>query len=271
MASARTAAGTSRPGRCARQPSWPSTPRPRNGCCANAAPERHVSVTTGIVQPVHTSGRSRRPAGAGGLKPPGAVDRLEDGTWMFAPSGDVTVVAGGEALVCHAGGDALEAITRHHVARHDLDLPGYREWYGLNRKTSLSSHRRSPSYCARRACVGGRRTPRSAKVSRLGRRLAKSGELHDIGSAAQSAGTRRTQRRRPASRDEASAALRAHRAGQTTAARERWGERARAFGFVDLDAYLADRCAAGTAPTGSGPRSAWAAAAPNGCSRARPG
>jgi hypothetical protein len=90
-------------------------------------------VATGIVQPVHTSGRSRSHAGAGGLEPHVPVGRLEDGTWLFAPYGDVLVVAGGEAIVCHACGDALEALTRHHVSRHDLELHGYRERYGLNR------------------------------------------------------------------------------------------------------------------------------------------
>lgn len=65
------------------------------------------------------------------------MDRLHDGTWLYAPLGRLLVVDGGERIVCHACGDALTAITRHHARRHDLDLPGYRERFGLNRKTSL--------------------------------------------------------------------------------------------------------------------------------------
>ena len=33
---------------------------------------------------------------------------------------------GGERIVCHACGDALEAITRHYVRRHGLDPTDYR-------------------------------------------------------------------------------------------------------------------------------------------------
>jgi hypothetical protein len=199
------------------------------------------------VPTVRTYGRSRHHAGAGALEPHVPVDRLDDGTWVYAPVGEVLVVAGGDHVVCHACGDALEAITRHHVARHDLDLPGYRERFGLNRKTSLIA----PTLAEVRREEGMRRWEENAggrDGMAVGRAMATSGELHAIGVAAQPSGSRRTQGRRAASRTQASSALQAHRSAQAAEARTRWEERARALGFADLDAYLVDRRAAGTAP-----------------------
>jgi hypothetical protein len=61
---------------------------------------------------------------------PVSTGRLEDGRWLYAPLGALVVVAGGERIVCHACGEPLAAITRHHVERHELDLAGYREQFG---------------------------------------------------------------------------------------------------------------------------------------------
>ena len=175
------------------------------------------------------------------------MDRLADGAWLYAPVGQLLVVAGGDRVVCHACGDTLEAITRHHVRRHGLDLDGYRERFGLNRKQSLIA----PALAEVRREEGRRRWTSNSGVRdglAIGQAMAKSGVLHDIGQAAQPAGSRRPQGRRSASRDEASAALVVHRAARTAKARDRWDARSRELGFANLDAYLADRHAAGVTP-----------------------
>jgi hypothetical protein len=199
-----------------------------------------MSAPSGTVHLVHAN------AQRSDLDHPAAVeahvpcDRLPDGTWLFAPLGQVLVVAGGERIVCHACGEALTAITRHHVRRHELDLPGYRERFGLNRKQSLIA----PTLAETRRQEGLRRWEDNPGVRdglAVGQAMAKSGELHSIGAAAQPAGSRRRQGRRAASGDHAAPALSAARAVQAAAARRRWNERARELGYVDLDAYLADR------------------------------
>jgi hypothetical protein len=204
------------------------------------------SVVSGIVESVH-NGRSRRSVGSGALEPHVPVDRLDDGTWVYACVGDVLVVAGGTRIVCHACGDALEAITRHHVRRHDLDLSGYRTRFGLNRKTSLIAPRRAET----RRVEGRRRWASNEGVRdglEVGQAMAKSGELHAIGVAVQPTGSRRRQGRRAASRAEASPSLTSHRAEQADEARGRWEQRARVLGFDNLEGYLADRRRSGTTP-----------------------
>jgi hypothetical protein len=214
--------------------------------CRVAAPGP-LSVARGIVRCVHTYGRSRHSAGAGALEPHAPVDRLDDGTWVYAPVGGVLVVAGGERIVCHACGDALEAITRHHVRRHDMDLAGYRTRFGLNRKTSLIA----PTLADARRVEGLRRWESNDRVRdglAVGQAMAHSGELHAIGIAAQPAGSRRQQGRRAASRTDAAPALAAHRGAQADDARRRWVQRAQALGFDSLEGYLADRWAIAATP-----------------------
>ncbi|WP_416957788.1 MucR family transcriptional regulator [Nocardioides sp. T5] len=175
------------------------------------------------------------------------MDRLNDDTWVYAPVGGVLVVDGGARIVCHACGDTLEAITRHHVRRHDLDLAGYRARFGLNRKTSLIA----PALVETRRAEGLRRWESNDGVRdglAVGQAMARSGELHAIGIAAQPAGSRRRQGRRAASRADAAPALAAHRSAQADDARERWTQRAQALGFDSLDGYLADRRATAVTP-----------------------
>jgi hypothetical protein len=206
-----------------------------------------LSVAKGIVVFVYVDGQPNPPLGGGASVLHVPMDRLDDGAWLYAPLGGMLVVAGGERVVCHACGDALAAITRHHVRRHGLDLGGYRERFGLNRKQSLIA----PALAEVRREEGRRRWEANAGVRdglAVGQAMAKSGELHDIGVAAQPAGSRRQQGRLPASREQAAPALAAHRAGRAAAARARWDAKARALGFSDLDAYLADRRAAGASP-----------------------
>ncbi len=181
------------------------------------------------------------------MEPHVPVDRLDDGTWVYAPMGEVLVVAGGDRIVCHACGDALEAITRHHVRRHDLDLAGYRLRFGLNRKASLIA----PSLAETRRAEGRRRWQSNDRVRdglAVGQAMAKSGELHAVGVAAQPAGSRRQQGRRAASRSDAAPALAAHRAGQAEDARNRWEQRAGALGFDSLEDYVAERRASAATP-----------------------
>ena len=109
------------------------------------------------------------------MEPHVPVDRLDDGTWVYAPKGEVLVVAGGDRIVCHACGDALETITRHHVRRHNLDLAGYRLRFGLNRKASLIA----PSLAETRRAEGRRRGQSNDRVRdglAVGQAMAKSGE-----------------------------------------------------------------------------------------------
>lgn len=206
-----------------------------------------VSVGGFIVGFVHATARSTRDAVPRAVEPHTPLDRMNDGTWLHAPFGAVLVVAGGQRVVCHACGDALEAITRHHVRRHNLDLAGYRERFGLNKKTSLIA----PALAEVRREEGRRRWAENARVRAglaIGQEMARSGELNDVGVAAQPAGSRRAQGRRPASRDEAAPALREHRGRQSGTARARWEQRAQALGFADLEAYLSDRRSAGVPP-----------------------
>jgi hypothetical protein len=161
--------------------------------------------------------------------------------------GEMVLLAGGDQVVCHACGDALEAVTRHHLKRHGLDVDGCRERFGLNRKQSLIA----PTLQDVRRTEGLRRWETNDKVRdglAVGQAMAKSGELHDIGVAAQPAGSRRSQGRHPASREGAAPALAAHRADRAHAARQRWVARAKELGFASLEAYLADRRASGATP-----------------------
>jgi ROS/MUCR transcriptional regulator protein len=217
-------------------PHLPRRVRSAGGGVVTAA----LSVAIGIVEVVHTSGRSRNRAGAGALEPHVPFGRLEDGTWLYAPFGDVLVVTGGDRIMCHACGDALEAITRHHARRHGLDLAGYRKAFGLNRNQSLVA----PALAQTRREEGKRRWETNTRVRdglAVGQAMARSGDLHAIGVAAQPAGSRRQQGRRPASGNHAPPALSAARAAQAAEARQRWDERARELGWADLETYLAGR------------------------------
>jgi hypothetical protein len=203
-----------------------------------------LSVGSVIVGLVHATARSRHSDGPSALEPHTPLDRLEDGTWLYAPLGEVLVVAGGERVVCHACGDSMTAVSRQHVARHGLDLDAYRERFGLNRKQTMVA----PVLAQVRREEGRRRWESNEGVRdglAVGQAMARSGELHDIGAAAQPAGSRRRQGRRPASRDAAAPALGAVRAAQAAEARHRWEEQAHAHGFAGLEVYLAVRRASG--------------------------
>ena len=170
--------------------------------------------------------------------------RLADGSWVFGPVGTMLVVCSGQRVVCHACGEALTAISRGHLVRHGLDLAGYRERFGLNRKASLLA----PALAAARAVEGRRRWAGNQGVRAglaVGQEMARSGVLYGLGAGAQPVGSRREQGRRAASREGASAALRAHRASRVAAARVRWEARAVGLGFAGLEAYLVDRRASG--------------------------
>lgn len=196
---------------------------------------------------MHTYGRTGNTSSPDAVDPHVPMGRLDDGTWLYGPFGEMLVVAGGDRVVCHACGDALEAVTRHHVRRHGLDLDGYRERFGLNRKQSLIA----PTLQDVRRAEGLRRWQTNARVRdglAVGQAMAKSGELHDIGVAAQPAGSRRRQGRHSASREGAGPALAAHRADRADAARKRWDARAKELGFTSLETYLADRRAGGATP-----------------------
>lgn len=175
-----------------------------------------------------------------GVEPHVPCDRLDDGTWVYAPYGRMMVSADGARVVCHACGEPLTAISRGHVARHDLDVAGYRERFGLNRKQSLIA----PALAQTRRVEGRRRYEANDQVRdglAVGQDVAQAGALHSLGAAAQPAGSRRRQGREPASRDGASPSLRAHRTKLSQAARVRWEAVVQRLGFDDLVAYLAAR------------------------------
>ena len=131
------------------------------------------------------------------------------------------MVAAGAEVVCHGCGEPLAAVTGAHAGRHGLDLAGYRERFGSNRKASLVA----PALADRRREEGHRR--------------------YALGAAAQPAGSRRAQGHRAAGCEGASPALRGHRQRQSAAVRERWAARARELGFADLEGYLCQRRAEG--------------------------
>jgi hypothetical protein len=205
-------------------------------------------ATLSRVQSTELQGRHRRDAPtlrAGREREPHVpVDRLDDGTWVFAPYGSMLAVEDGARVVCHVCGEALAAISAQHARRHELTLAGYRERFGLNRKQSLLA----PALAETRRIEGRKRWTDNDAVRAglaVGQDMARSGALHELGAAAQPVGSRRRQGRVAASRTGASPALQAHRAAQSEVARARWEDRARALGFTTLDAYLADRRATG--------------------------
>jgi hypothetical protein len=194
-----------------------------------------------MVQSTEPLGGPPAVAGVGsGREPHLPVGRLEDGTWLFAPLGSMYVVGDGARVVCHVCGDGLAAVSAQHARRHGLSLADYRERFGLNRKQSLIA----PALAEARRAEGRRRWAANPGVREglaVGQAMARSGELYELGAAAQPAGVRRPQGRAAASRDGASPALRADRERRSAAARARWDERARGLGFADLDAYLTAR------------------------------
>ncbi|QWC83721.1 MucR family transcriptional regulator [Nocardioidaceae bacterium] len=177
---------------------------------------------------------------ASAVEPHLPCGRLPDGAWLFAPFGEVLVTNSGRSVVCHACGDALAAVSAGHLRRHGLSLAGYRERFGLNRKTSLVA----PALAQVRREEGARRWADNVSVREglaVGQAMARSGELHDLGVAAQPAGSRRSQGRVAASSAGASGSLRSHRRQRSESARLRWTEAAAHLGFESLEAYLDDR------------------------------
>lgn len=79
--------------------------------------------------------------------------RLPDGSPVFAPSGQLSVVDDGRRVVCHACGDLLTHISPAHLGRHGLDGRSYRRRYGLPLHHSLAA----PGATAVRALEGRRR------------------------------------------------------------------------------------------------------------------
>lgn len=172
------------------------------------------------------------------------VERLPDGSWVYAPLGRMTATQAGRAVVCHACGEPLAGVSAAHARRHGLSLAAYRERFGLNRKASLIA----PALAAERRAEGARRWATNTGVREglaVGQAMARSGALYELGSAAQPSGSRRTQGRRAASRAGASKALRADRERRSEDARRRWSAAAAGLGFESLTEYLAQRRAVG--------------------------
>lgn len=158
-----------------------------------------VSVDVGTLSRVQPCEPLRSSAGAA-LEPHLPVDRLRDGSWVFAPYAAMRSVESGERVVCHVCGDALAAVSAQHVRRHGLTLDGYRERFGLNRKQSLLT----PALAETRRSEGHRRWAENAGVRddlAQGQEMARTGVLHDLGARAQPAGSRRAQGRASASRE----------------------------------------------------------------------
>jgi hypothetical protein len=203
------------------------------------------------------------------VEPYGQGRRLNFGpvvvTWLYAPLGSMLHADGGERVVCHACGEQLSAVSAGHLRRHGLDPASYRARLGLNRKASLLA----PALALRRREEGRRRweTNRGVRAGlAVGQQMARAGVLYELGAAAQPGGSRRAQGRAAASREGASAALRAHREAQA-AARARWGERARGLGFADLADTWSPGARRGRARTGCGWSSGVAGRSRLDCSR----
>jgi len=172
------------------------------------------------------------------------VGRLDDGMWLFAPVGELVELADGSAVVCHACGEPLTWVSAAHLQRHGLDQAAYRERFGLNRKQALGCSRLQ----AERAAEGARRYATNEALRKglgIGQAMAGDGRLNRLGVEAQPRGSRRAQGRTAAGRDAAAPALRRVRDDVVEQARRRSEEAAQALGFAGLDAYAADRRAAG--------------------------
>jgi hypothetical protein len=112
----------------------------------------------------------------------------EDG-WAYAPMGSMLACLGGARVVCHACGEQLTAISADHLRRYDLDLTGYRERFGLNRKRSLLA----PALAALRREEGKRRWVSNTGVRddlAVGQQMVRTGVLYVLGAAARPVGTR---------------------------------------------------------------------------------
>lgn len=155
-----------------------------------------------LVQTIESQARKGQLARA--VEPHVPMDRPADGTWLYAPHGAVLIVASGARVVCHLRGASLAAISSQHVGRHGLDLAGYRGGAG----SFAGSHWWRP-LCPRTWRAEGRLRWESNHSIRAGlavsQEMARSGPLHELGTAAQPAGSRRSQGRSTALRDGASA------------------------------------------------------------------
>ena len=111
----------------------------------------------------------------------------------FAPIGELTLIEDGARVVCHLCGAGF-AFLPGHLPAHGWTAAGYREAFGLNRSTPLSS----PAVRERRRELGLARyaaDPRLREGLAQGQALARSGELLALSHAVQQPGNARAQRR----------------------------------------------------------------------------
>ncbi len=153
---------------------------------------------------------------------------------VFAPVGELLVVDGGQRVICHLCGEALQMLSTSRLCRHGWTAVQYREAFGLSRSTALCS----PAITEQRRQLGlvrFRNNQRLRDGLAVGQRLARSGELLVLAHAAQPAGSTRVQTRRRA----AAAAGRRDTAGQVA---ERVDVRLVELGFGgDLHGFVRDR------------------------------
>jgi ROS/MUCR transcriptional regulator protein len=170
---------------------------------------------------------------------------LADGTVHYAPVGEVAL--DGVRIICHLCGRSYRSVAAH-LASHGWTKDRYCEAFGLERSQSLES---SETRKLRAAALTARLVfdPAIVQGSAAGRERAKAGELaRDAAAAAKGRAfpeqrRRKAARARPASPSAVVAQANRDRADRHLA--EVAESVARAHGFADLQAYVADRTQAG--------------------------
>jgi AraC-like DNA-binding protein len=174
-----------------------------------------------------------------------AMGVLADGTVHYAPVGEITL--DGPRIICHLCGRSYRSVAAH-LASHGWTKDRYCETFGLERSVSLES---LETRKLRAAALTARLVfdPAMREGSAAGRERARAGELARDAAAAAKGRPFPEQRRRKAAR-----ARTASPSAVVAQANRRRADRhlaqvaesvARAHGFADLRAFVADRTRAG--------------------------
>jgi AraC-like DNA-binding protein len=170
---------------------------------------------------------------------------LADGTVAYAPVGEIAL--DGPRIICHLCGRSYRSVAAH-LASHGWTKDRYCETFGLERSQSLESQETRK---LRAAALTARLLfdPAIREGSAAGRERAKAGELARDAAAAARGRPFPEQRRKKALRTRSAspspAVAQANRARADRHLAEVAESVARAHGFDDLRAYVADRTRAG--------------------------
>jgi AraC-like DNA-binding protein len=174
-----------------------------------------------------------------------AVGVLTDGTVHYAPIGEIAL--DGPRIICHLCGRSYRSVAAH-LASHGWTKDRYCESFGLERSQSLESQEtrklRAAAFTARLVFE-----PAIRAGSAAGRERAKAGELAKDAAAAARGRSFPEQRRKKALRTRSASpspmVAQANRERADRHLAEVAESVARAHGFADLRAFVADRTRAG--------------------------